>query len=164
VSAPVVFTGGHETDPRDHGRPVNLIAFALGVDPGVFREAFSHVHPAPAGTEPDPEQVRQNKDALMNALSQFKVTNERLDTVSNYYRYNRSRGELWKTRPAVAHALVKNGVITRYEVTDGGAGYSSPPTVSVPSVPGAVGRAQISFSVVLEQNGYVSAIKVAHPL
>ncbi|NBQ65466.1 MAG: hypothetical protein EBT95_08050 [Verrucomicrobia bacterium] len=28
---PVVFSGGHETDPRDHGRPVVLIAGALGV-------------------------------------------------------------------------------------------------------------------------------------
>lgn len=30
---PVVFSGGHETDPRDHGRPVVLIAGALGIPP-----------------------------------------------------------------------------------------------------------------------------------
>ena len=28
---PVVFTGGYETDPRDRGRPVILVASALGV-------------------------------------------------------------------------------------------------------------------------------------
>src|SRR5438552_11396179 len=58
---PVVFSGGHETDLRDGGRPVVLIAAALGVTPEVFREAFSHVRPAPAGREPEPGQVRQNK-------------------------------------------------------------------------------------------------------
>ena len=35
-------------------RPVVLIAAALGVSSDVFREAFSHVRPAPAGTRPDP--------------------------------------------------------------------------------------------------------------
>lgn len=43
---PVVFSGGHETVGVDHGRPVVLIAAALGVKDEVFREAFSHVHPA----------------------------------------------------------------------------------------------------------------------
>src|SRR5437667_1129886 len=90
---PVVFSGGHETDPRDGGRPVVLIAAALGVTPEVFREAFSHVRPAPAGREPEPGQVRQNKAALLAALAKHGVTNEKLDTVSNYYRYARSRNE-----------------------------------------------------------------------
>src|ERR1051325_7086572 len=77
---PVVFSGGHETDPRDHGRPVVLVAGALGVQPQVFRDAFSHVRPAPRGTEPDPRQVRENKAALMSALGRYGVTNDRLDT------------------------------------------------------------------------------------
>src|SRR5947209_5523361 len=55
---PVTFAGGHETDPRDRGRPVVLIAAALGVPADVFRAAFRNVTPAPAGREPDPEQVR----------------------------------------------------------------------------------------------------------
>ncbi len=88
----VEISGGHETDRRDRGRPVILVASALGVPAKVFREAFSHVHPAPAGTRPDPEQVRANKDALLSALSKYDVTNDRLDTVSNYYRYVRRRG------------------------------------------------------------------------
>ena len=45
----VVFSGGHETDGRDGGRPVILIAAALKVKPEVFRAAFSGVHPARGG-------------------------------------------------------------------------------------------------------------------
>jgi hypothetical protein len=160
---PVVFSGGHETDPRDRGRPVVLVAGALGVPTEVFREAFSHVRPAPAGTEPDPQQVHDNKEALLAALSRYGVTNDRLDTVSDYYRYVRGRGELWPTKPAVAYALVKDGVITGYVVTSGGSGYSSPPTVTVPGIPGAAARAQLSFSKVFEKNGAVSAIMVPSP-
>jgi hypothetical protein len=157
----VVFSGGHETDPRDRGRPVALIAAALGVAPEVFREAFGHVHPAPAGSEPEPAQVRQNKAALMAALGRYGVTNDYLDTVSNYYRYARSRGELWPTKPAVACALVTNGVVTGYEVTSGGSGYSSPPTVSVPGAKDATADVKLSFGKVLESNGAVSAITVS---
>src|SRR4051812_1979791 len=62
---PVVFAGGYETNPVDHGRPVALVAGALGVAPEVFREAFGHVHPAGPGNGPEPEQVRDNKAALM---------------------------------------------------------------------------------------------------
>jgi hypothetical protein len=157
---PVVFSGGHETDPRDGGRPVVLIAAALGVLPDVFREAFGHVHPAPAGSEPNSAQVRQNKAALLAALSKHGVTNEKLDTVSNYYRYVRSRNELWRTKPAVAYALVKNGVVIGYEVASGGSGYSSPPIVSVPNVKDAAAKVELSFGKVLEKNGAISAITV----
>jgi hypothetical protein len=155
---PVVFSGGHETDPRDRGRPVVLIAAALKVPPEVFRAAFSQVHPAPAGMEPDEQRVRQNKDALLGALSRYGVTNDRLDEVSNYYRYVRSRGELWPTKPAVAYALVRGGNVTSFSVTSGGAGYSSAPAVTVPNIPGATGKAQLSFSTDLDQNGALSSI------
>ncbi len=155
---PVVFSGGHETDARDRGRPVVLIAAALGVPPEVFREAFRHVRPAPAGTEPDPQQVRDNKDALLLALGRYGVTNERLDTVSDYYRYVRRDNALWPTKPAIAYATVKRGVVTGYVVTDGGSGYSSPPTVTVPNIPGALGKARLAFGDVMEKNGVISAI------
>jgi len=156
----VVFSAGHETDPRDRGRPVVLVAGALGVPPEVFREAFTHVHPAPAGTEPDPQQVRENKDALLSALGRYGVTNDRLDTVSNYYRYVRRRGELWPTKPATAYATVKDGVVVGYTVTNSGSGYSSPPTISVPGIPGATALAQLTFNRAFEKNGSVSAITV----
>ncbi len=157
---PVVFSGGHETDPRDGGRPVVLIAAGLGVAPEVFREAFSHVRPAPAGREPEPGQVRQNKAALLTALGKHGVTNEKLDTVSNYYRYVPGRGALWPTTPAVAYALIRNGAIIGYDVTSGGSGYSSPPTVSVPNVKGAKPKVELSFGKLLESNGAISAITV----
>jgi hypothetical protein len=156
---PVKFSGGHETDRRDRGRPVVLIAAALGVSSDVFREAFSHVRPAPAGSRPAPEQVRQNKEALMDALGPHGVTNDRLDEVSNYYRYVRSRGEMWPTRPAQAYAEVKDGKIVKFVVTKGGAGYSSPPTATVPGFD-ATTKVELSFGKKLENNGSVKAIVV----
>jgi len=158
MRVPIVFSGGHETEPKDRGRPVVLVAAALGVPSTVFREAFTHVHPAPAGTEPNPQDVRDNKRALLDALGRYGVTNDRLDTVSNYYRYVRRRNALWPTTPAVGYALVKNGAITGYVVTSGGSGYSSPPMVTVAGFPGATGKAQVAFSPVFEKNGAVSAI------
>src|SRR4051812_26475330 len=69
---PVVFSGGHETEGVDRGRPVVLIAAALGVKPEVFREAFSHVHPAgPGSGGPTGAEARQNKAALMSALGKY---------------------------------------------------------------------------------------------
>ncbi|HEY5310888.1 MAG TPA: hypothetical protein VIK18_00165, partial [Pirellulales bacterium] len=122
TQVPLVFSEGHETDPRDHGRPVVLIAGALGVPPEVFREAFSHVRPAKPGTQPDPQQVRKNKSALMQALGPRGVSNERLDEVSNYYRYARSRGEMWPTQPATGFARVKNGKVVGFVISNGGSG------------------------------------------
>ncbi|HEY1012511.1 MAG TPA: hypothetical protein VGE07_07365, partial [Herpetosiphonaceae bacterium] len=127
----VTISGGYETDPRDRGRPVALIAAALGVPEEVFREAFSHVTPAGAGSEPSEAQARQNKAALMSALAPYGVTNERLDEVSNYYRYNGSAGELWPHAPAAAEAIVADGKVTGIRITDPGAGYTSAPTVTI---------------------------------
>jgi len=155
---PVVFSGGHDTDGQDRGRPVVLIAAALGVPTEVFREAFSHVHPAPAGTEPDEQQVRDNKRALMKALGKYGVNDEKLNEVSNHYRYARNRGELWPTRPAVANALVRNGVVTGYEIVDGGTGYSSPPSVSVPGVKSGEATVMLGFGKNRDKNGFVTQI------
>jgi hypothetical protein len=158
---PLVFSGGHETDPQDRGRPVILIAGALGVPPQVFRTAFRQVRPARAGTEPEPAQVRQNKSALMAALRPYGVTNERLDTVSNYYRYVRSRNESWPVKAAVGYAVVQNGIVLRYVITDGGSGYSSPPQVTIKDLPGATGTAQIAYGPAFDRNGSVSSVVVA---
>src|SRR5437868_3846849 len=46
MRAAVTFSGGHEIGANDYGRPVVLMAAALGVEPDVFREAFSGVTPA----------------------------------------------------------------------------------------------------------------------
>lgn len=158
---PVVFSGGHDTDSRDRGRPVVLVASALGVKPEVFREAFSGVRPAgPGSGGPTREEAHANKAVLMSALGKYGITNERLDEVSNYYRYPPGSRELWRNKPAVANALVKNGVVTGFEVVDAGAGYTTPPTVSVPGVAAVTAKVELSFGKKLERNGSISAITI----
>jgi hypothetical protein len=157
---PVVFSGGHETDPQDRGRPVVLVAAGLGVPPEVFREAFKQVRPAPAGTKPSRDQERRNKTVLLKALGKYGVTNERLDTVSDYYRYVPGRGRLWTVKPAVANALVRDGKVIGYEVVEGGSGYSSPPEITVPNVRSAPARVELSFGKNLEKNGSIAAITI----
>lgn len=156
---PVTFTGGHETDPKDHGRPVVLIAGALEVKPEVFREAFSGVTPAKNG-RPSGDEARKNKQALMKVLAPQGVTNERLDEVSNYYRYRPQNGELWPVREAKAVAIVENGAIKRIEVTDGGAGYSSSPKMAVKGFEKVKLEATLAYGKDFKKNGAVSAMKV----
>ena len=159
---PVIFSGGHETEGVDRGRPVILIAAALGVAPEIFREAFSHVHPAgPGSGGPTDAQARQNKAALMSALGKFGVTDERLNQVSNYYRYPPGRGGIWRIQPATANALVKNGAIVSFEIVDGGSGYTTPPSVSVAGFNGVTAKVDLSFGKTMETNGAVSSITLA---
>lgn len=156
----VTFSGGYETDPEDRGRPVVLVAAGMGVKPEVFREAFKGVRPAPAGTQPTEEQKRQNKQVLERALGKYGVDRDRIDEVSNYYRYNRGKGEMWRTRPAVAFALVRDGKVVGYDVVDAGAGYSSTPTVTVPGVKDAPAKVVLSFGKDLKTNGSIASITV----
>src|SRR5689334_4957929 len=51
TKVPVKFSEGHEIGKNDFGRPITLMAAALGVKPEVFRKAFSGVTPA-RGREP----------------------------------------------------------------------------------------------------------------
>jgi hypothetical protein len=155
---PIVITGGHETDPRDRGRPVALVAAALGVPPDVFRKAFSQVRPAPAGTEPEPAQVRRNKEVLLGALKPYGVTNDELDRVSDYYRYVPGRGTLWPVKAAAGYALFKDGVYQSIVITDPGSGYNAPPNVSVPGHPDLTLKATLAFGRVLKKNGSVATI------
>ncbi len=158
----VVFSGGHDTDPRDHGRPDVLIAAALGVTTEVFREAFSHVTPAAGGREPEPEQVRRNKAALLAKLGPFGVTNERLDTVSDYYRYNRGRGEgLWRALPATAYATVRDGRVVGITVTSPGSGYTSEPRVVVAGIGEVKAVVRLAFGIDLAKNGSIADVVVS---
>ncbi|WP_395737127.1 hypothetical protein [Prosthecobacter sp.] len=160
---PVEFTGGHETVPVDHGRPVKLIAAALGVQDEVFRVAFSNVHPAgPGSGGPSESEARANKAVLMNALGKHGVTNDRLNEVSNFYRYPPGSRNLWKNQPAAASALVKDGAIIGYEVTSGGYGYTTAPTVSVPGMNGAAAKVELAFGKDFVTNGSISGITVAN--
>jgi len=161
----LTFSGGHDTDPRDGGRPVNLVAGGLGVPPEVFRQAFSHVHPAGVDSGgPTPNEARANKAALMNVLAKYGITNEKLDEVSNYYRYVRSHGQMWPTQPAAGYAVVANGKITRFVITASGSGYTVPPTVTIPGMPNITATAKITFSTKSgSQNGAVSTVTLAQP-
>jgi len=155
----VTFSGGHEIGKNDYGRPVVLIAAALGVKPEVFREAFSGVRPA-RGRGPTGEEARKNKAALMKVLAPHGVTNERLDEVSDYYRYQPQRGELWPTTAARAYAIVEDGKIKRIVVTEPGSGYSSPPDVKVDGFASAEFKALLGVNKDLKKNGTVTTIEV----
>ena len=154
---PLTFTGGHDTDPRDHGRPVILIAAALKVPEDVFRDTFTHVTPA-RGQEPDEAQVRKNKQALMAGLSPYGVTDERLNEVSNYYRFAGFKGQTWRNTPAAGYATVRNGVVTAITLTNPGAGYSSAPKVSLPGMDHLTLQPKLSFSTDLDKNGSLQEI------
>jgi hypothetical protein len=159
---PVAFSGGHESDPRDHGRPVVLIAAALKVRPEVFRQAFSGVNPA-RGRRPTGDEQRRNKEALLKVLGPYNVTNERLDEVSDYYRYRPEKGELWPNKPAKAEAIVENGNIKKITITDTGAGYSSPPKATVKGFEKVPLETKLKFGTDFKKNGSVASIAVAAP-
>ncbi len=158
----VTFDGSYETDKKDGGRPVVLIAAALEVKPEVFRKAFSGVTPSKNGP-PTGEEARKNKAALMKVLQPLGVTNERLDEVSNYYRYRPHRGELWTHSPAKAHAIVENGKIKKLVITDPGSGYSSTPTVTVTGFEKVEFTASVHFDKDLKKNGSIDTLRVAKP-
>lgn len=96
----------------------------------------------------------------MKALGKYGITNERLDKVSDYYRYMGRRGELWKNKPALVNALIKDGKIIGYEIVKGGSGYSSSPTISVSNHPEAMAKVELGFSTDLEFNGTISGITI----
>jgi len=156
----VTVSEGYETDPQDHGRPVVLIAAALGVPTEVFREAFSGVTPAELSSGgPTAEEAQSNKAALMKVLAPYGITNDRLDEVSNYYRYNGQQSKTWKIVPATATAIVTNGVVTGISITNPGSGYSSAPTITIKGPNGtATAKATVSYSQDFAKNGSVSAI------
>lgn len=155
----VVFRGGYETDPRDGGRPVALIAAALDVDPQVFRDAFSNVRPSSFGP-PSPMRADANKRILMDALSKYGITNDRLDEVSNYYRYRPEAGETWPRTQAKAMAVIEDGIVTEIVVTDPGHGYLTVPNISVAGFDDVTVDLKIGFSTDFEQNGQIRDLKI----
>ncbi|WP_145420603.1 hypothetical protein [Planctomycetes bacterium K23_9] len=153
----VVITGGVETDPQDRGRPVVLIGNALGVTPKVFRDAFSGVTPAKSGP-PSPSHARANKKILMDALGKHGVTNNRLDEVSNYYRYRPQDGEIWTFVPATAKATIQNDKVVGIEIIESGSGYTTPPNISIVGYEDTRVIAEIQFSTNLQKNGRVVSL------
>ena len=157
-SVTVTISGGHDTDPVDKGRPVVLVAAALGVPTEVFREAFSGVTPAGAGEQPHDDQVKLNKSALLKVLAPYGITNEQLDAASNFYRYNGSSGETWAHTDATATAVLTDGKVTSITVTTAGAGYSSTPTVTLSN--GQTATASIAYGTDTATNGSIESISL----
>ncbi|MCU1396599.1 MAG: hypothetical protein JWM34_5027 [Ilumatobacteraceae bacterium] len=155
----VSITGGYDTDTRDNGRPVVLVASLLGVAPEVFREAFSGVTPA-KGAAPVDAQVKLNKQALLAVLGPYGVTNDALDAASNTYRYLASAGQTWDHEAATATATVVDGTVTAINVTDPGHGYTSIPTVTVTLPDGSTvsATATIAYTNDVATNGSISTI------
>jgi hypothetical protein len=160
TKVPVTFSGGHEIAKNDFGRPIPLMAAALGVKPEVFREAFSGVTPA-KGRGPTGDEARKNKGALLKVLRPYGVTNERMDEVANYYRFRPQDHELWPTTTAKAEAIVENGKIKKIVVTEPGAGYCSQPTVKIDGFDDAKFNVELSLSKELKKNGGVKSVELA---
>src|SRR6478752_6376232 len=156
---PVTFSGGHDIAKNDYGRPITLMAAALRVKPEEFRKAFSGVTPA-RGRGPTGSEARRNKEALIKVLKPLGVTNERMDEVANYYRFRPQEGELWPTKPAKAYALVEDGKIKKVVVIEPGAGYSSPPKVTVKGFEKVRLEAKVKFETDLKKNGGIESIDV----
>lgn len=157
----VTFSGGFATDPRDGGRPVVLIAAGLGVPTEVFRKAFSGVTPTGGGSDPSPALAQANKAALLRVLAPYGVTNERLDEVSNFYRYFGGRGETWSHTTAKATATIRSGKVTSIKITRAGAGYSSTPTARIAGFPNLRLTTKVRYGTNLATNGRVASVSVA---
>lgn len=158
-SGDVQLHDGYQTDPRDGGRPVGLIASALEVDEQIFRIAFSEVRPARGGP-PSEATKRANKKILMDALSPHGVTDERLNEVSNFYRYRPEAGEMWTHRAAKINAVIENGQVTDFVVEDPGFGYLCEPKVSVVGYPEVQVQVSIAFDRDLHRNGRIESLEL----
>ena len=99
----------------------------------------------------------------MKVLEPHGVTNERLDEVSDYYRYQPQRKKLWKTTPAKGNAIIEDGKVKEIVVTEPGSGYSSVPTVSVEGMDKVTLKVTLKFGKDLKKNGAVDTIEVVRP-
>ncbi len=160
TKVPVTFTGGHELNKNDYGRPINLMAAGLGVKPDEFRKAFSGVTPA-RGRAPTGAEQRRNKESLMKVLGPLKVTNERMDEVADYYRFRPQKGELWPTKPAEAHAVIEGGKIKDIVVTEPGSGYNTPPEATIEGFRNVRLETKIKYNKDLKKNGGIESVEIA---
>ncbi len=96
----------------------------------------------------------------MDALGKHGITNDQLDTVSNYYRYQPGRGKLWKHTPASAKAILKEGKVTGFEITNPGSGYMTPPVISVVGHEKIRDKATLEFTKNFETNGSITSLTI----
>ena len=78
--------------------------------------------------------------------------------MSNYYRYSKTRGQMWRTKPAKIEAIVRDEKIAGFTIVYAGAGYSSPPSVSVPGFADAGVVVKLKFGTDLETNGSIESV------
>ena len=149
---PVRFSSGHQIGTKDFGRPIVLIAAALGVKPEVFREAFSGVTPA-QGRGPMRDEVRKNKAALLKVLEQHGREQRASRRVFGLLRLSARAGEVWPTTAAKAEAIVVDGQIRRIVITDPGSGYCSSPDVKVEGFSEAEFKATLALGKDLKKKG-----------
>ena len=97
----------------------------------------------------------------MKVLKPHGITNDRLDEVSNYYRFRPQNGELWPTIAAKAHAVVENGQIKKIVVTQPGSGYCSTPMATVQGMKDVTLKVSLKFGTDLKKNGGIEAVEVA---
>ncbi|BFU46250.1 hypothetical protein KRMM14A1004_44870 [Krasilnikovia sp. MM14-A1004] len=159
AQATATLSGGFELTSHDYGRPVPLYASMLGVEPDTFRQAFSGVHPDP-GHDPSGSEQETNKAALLAVLAPHDVTNEKLDEVANYYRFNDTEGQTWPHRTAKVHAIVKDGRVTGFQLDDAGVGYTYPPTVSVSGHPEVRATVRLAFTKDFATNGHIASVEL----
>ncbi|MCU1513296.1 MAG: hypothetical protein JWO10_386 [Microbacteriaceae bacterium] len=149
----VSISGGFDTKAVDNGRPVVLVAAALGVPEDVFRLAFSGVTPAAGGEAPGSAQVGLNKAALLKVLAPYGITNDQLDAASNFYRYSGTMGETWPH--SAATATIVGDAVT---ITNAGSGYTSAPVITLPD--GRTATATISYGKDTATNGSITGITI----
>jgi len=96
----------------------------------------------------------------MDALGPYGITNERLDEVSNQYRYPPGPGYMWKHVPASATAIVKDGMITGFKIINAGSGYLTKPKVSVTGFEGVKVKALVRFTQEFTTNGSIESLTI----
>jgi len=158
----VLFRGGLAAVQGEGGRPVRLIAAALGVADDVFRDAFCGVRPSFLGP-PSGTRARANKRVLMEALAPYGVSNECLDEVSDYYRYRPQAGERWPHQPATATAVIEDGRVVGLTLQSGGHGYLTAPQVVIVGHEQVRVEVELGFGSDLLTNGQIVSLQLAGP-
>ncbi|MCY9669761.1 hypothetical protein M5X11_33450 [Paenibacillus alginolyticus] len=150
----------------------NALSFLFPMISGVFRPNSESTFPSansgylPRNTNPE-RTALSNRALHMNSTptslhdAPYGITNERLDEVSNYYRYNGRKSDTWQKTQATATATVTNGIVTGVTITNPGAGYSSNPTITVTGPNGTfTATATLAYTKDFKTNGSISAITI----
>ncbi|RTE09988.1 hypothetical protein [Paenibacillus whitsoniae] len=96
---------------------------------------------------------------MLRVLAPYGITNDRLDEVSNFYRYNGRDGALWQHTLATATPIVTDGKVTGATITNPGSGYTSAPTVTITGPDGTVtAKASVAYTQDFTTNGSLTTI------